>query len=59
VTVEIMIIGQQIITGGMETVQVTPLGMTFNHPTLLPNLNVLVAVSNGMRAVKLYSNKIL
>ena len=26
---------------------------------LLPNLNVLVAVSKGMRAVKLCSNKIL
>jgi len=25
----------------------------------LPNLNVLVAISKGMRAVKLYSNKIL
>ena len=45
---EIMIIGQQIMTDGMETVQVTPLGITFSHPTLLPNLNVLVAVSKGM-----------
>jgi len=43
--------------------------MTYNvfsgtlNPThftsLLPNLNVLVAVSKGMRAVKLFANKIL
>jgi len=29
------------------------------HNTLLPNPNVLVAVSKGMRAVKLCTNKIL
>ena len=38
----------------MEMVQVTPLKKTF-----FPNLNVLVAVSKGMWAVKFCSNKIL
>jgi len=37
---------------GTKTVQVTPMR------SLLPNPNVLVAISKGMRALKLCSNKI-
>ena len=39
-----------------ETVYITLLG---NLQCLLPNPNVLVAVTKGMRAVKLCTNKIL
>jgi len=39
----------------MEMVQVTPLSIWY----LLPNLNALVAMSKGMRAVNLCSSKIL
>jgi len=39
---------------GMETVQVTP-----SRERLLPNPNVPAAITKGMQAVKLYSNKIL
>jgi len=38
----------------MEVVRVTPL-----RRTLLPDLNVVVVVSKGMKAVKLCSHKIL
>jgi len=40
----------------METVQVTLLRRT---PAFSPNLNVLAAISKGMWAVKLQSDKIL
>jgi len=42
---------------GMEMVQVTPFRRTFK--SLFPNPNAQVAVSKGMLAVKLCSNKIL
>ena len=40
----------------MEMVQVTLLRRTLASSPLLPNLNAQVAVSKGMRAVKLCSN---